>query len=1328
VAGSGQFSIPFFKGPLKSNMEKASPGSVHFNSASGTNAAAVFSGYHFFRASTPPRRDVNDVNNVEEEGVMKGRIVAMRLLASLLIFCGTFAGSRLFAQVDTGTISGTVMDQSGAVIPHAKVSLTNIGTNFTVTTTGDDAGAYIFTPIRIGDYTVTAEAPGFSKAVQTNLTLSVQQQIVVNLTLKPGEVTQTVEVTGAPPALQTQDASVGQVVNSRTVNNLPLNGRNFTFLAQIVAGVNTPQADTRGNAASGAFSANGERPAQNDYLLDGIDNNSNTIDFLNGTNYVVLPPIDAIQEFKVQTSDYSAQIGRAGGAVLNATVKSGTNDLHGNVWEFFRNDKFDAANFFEDSGGIKKGEFRQNQFGFTLGGPVVIPHVYNGKNKLFFFGDYEGLRRVQGSVFTNSVPTALERSSGFTNLAELITEQTGNSSSTDPLGRNTPFGTVFDPATIRPVTCGVVDPVAGFAPPSASAGDPCFGTAPGTDIGFVSDPFYSGGSVAGITSFSNACPSVAGCMLNQIPAGRLDANAINILNLYPAAQRSGIIENQTSNPPLTENRDAFDTRMDFNKSDADQIFGRFSFVNDPQFIPSPFGGIVDGGAFQDGNQTAISIQSALGWTHTFSPTIVNEARAGFTRLHTTRTGPVSDQLNVPSQYGITGGANGNGDIPQVTENGGLPAIIIDGLSPVGSNAFLPSDEVSATTQVADNFTKVYGKHTFKMGFEFQHIKFSTLQPSWSHGEFDYNGDYTGQGIAQFLVNPMPSTVGSGIDFAGGSSAVFTSNIALVDDVHNYFGSYFQDDWKLSPKLTLNLGLRWEYFGLPEEVHGRQANFVPGTPGSTAAYLIPDNQKNRDFVLSPSFYDTLAMDGIAIKFDKNFALAEAQNLNFAPRFGFAYQVSPKLVARGGFGVFYGGFETQNGNNQGNSYPYQFNFAYFAPDSQTPIQVSGVGPGCDTAYTFELGFTCTPLDPSLVDAGGIGYSGLQHNFQTPYTEGWNMTFQYAFTPSLTLTMGYVGNTTHHLEIFKGANNVTQILTPDAETCGSGAPIAFPDLGCSITYQTSDGNSYYHGLQTSLEKRFTSGLSFLTTYTYSRCRSDAGDLLNGTAIGSYRAVEIPGAGIQADYGDCDFDIRHVVHFSGGYQFPFGKGQRFGANAGRAANLILGDWSTQWIATVEGGQPMTLQCDATTAAGVGCYNFIVPGVDRHGSGAPDHFLNAAAFNQPCPPQGFDQPSTCISGISGLGLLGGSASQVSGPGIGRLDFSLFKDFHVSDRVRIQFRSEFFNILNHPTFNAPGFGGNGVVALPGSTDFLDSNFGRIGSTRSQYNDPRQIQFALKLYF
>jgi hypothetical protein len=308
-------------------------------------------------------------------------------LALALLGLMVFAASSLRAQIDTGSILGTISDSTGAVVPGAKVSLTNEGTNLTIMTTSKGDGGYIFTPVKIGTYSVTAEASGFEKTTQSQVAVNIDQQVVVNLTLKPGQVTETVEVTAAPAILQTQTAAVGQVVGSRSVNDLPLNGRNFTFLAQVVAGVNTPQADTRGNAASGAFSANGLRPAQNNYLLDGIDNNSDTVDFLNGTNFIVLPPVDAIQEFKVQTNDYSAQYGRSGAAILNATIKSGTNNLHGDFFEFFRNDVLDAADFFEDSGGTKKGEFRLNQFGGNIGGTIVIPHVYNGSKKLLFFVD-----------------------------------------------------------------------------------------------------------------------------------------------------------------------------------------------------------------------------------------------------------------------------------------------------------------------------------------------------------------------------------------------------------------------------------------------------------------------------------------------------------------------------------------------------------------------------------------------------------------------------------------------------------------------------------------------------------------------------------------------------------------------------------------------------------------------------------------------------------------------------------------------------------------------------------------------------------------------------
>src|SRR5437764_9232318 len=320
---------------------------------------------------------------------------------TFVIGVALFGVTPLNAQVDTGSITCVIADASGAVVSGAKVTLTNEGTGASLTATSGADGIYKFSPVRVGSYKLDVTSQGFQTTKQSGVQVNIGTNVSLNFNLKPGSQTETVEVTGAIPVLQTQDASVGQVVDQRSVNDLPLNGRNFTFLAQLVQGVNSPQADTRGNAASGAFSANGLRPAQNNYMLDGIDNNSDTVDFLNGTNFVVLPPVDAIQEFKVETSNYSAELGRSAGAVLNATIKSGTNQFHGTAWEFLRNDALDAKNYFES--GLRKGAFRLNQFGASLGGPIR-------RDKTFFFLDYEGTRIRQAIPYVSTVPTHLERS------------------------------------------------------------------------------------------------------------------------------------------------------------------------------------------------------------------------------------------------------------------------------------------------------------------------------------------------------------------------------------------------------------------------------------------------------------------------------------------------------------------------------------------------------------------------------------------------------------------------------------------------------------------------------------------------------------------------------------------------------------------------------------------------------------------------------------------------------------------------------------------------------------------------------------------------------
>jgi hypothetical protein len=1237
--------------------------------------------------------------------------VSIWMLASLVVLLCSAAPIR--AQVDAGSISGTVTDASGGTIDGVSVTLTNQGTNASLTTTTSSDGSYKFSPVRIGSYRLKASLQGFQAVEKRDVTVNVEQNVVVDFSLKPGSVTETVEVASSLPILETQDASVGQVIDSRNVDNLPLNGRNFTFLAQLAAGVNTPQADTRGNAASGAFSANGLRPAQNNYLLDGIDNNSDTVDFLNGTNFVVLPPVDAVQEFKVQTSDFSAEFGRSGAAVLNATIKSGTNEFHGAAWEFFRNDKLDAADFFENAGGIPKGELRQNQFGFTAGGPVVIPKLYNGRNKLFFFGDYEGFRRVQGTILTGSVPTAAERASGYTNFQDLITGQSSAAARPDALGRLIPVGTVLDPATTRAVAGG-----------------------------FVRDPF---GCPANLTVYSLAtCPTI-----NIIPAGRLDPNAVKLLNLYPAPTNGKLFSNFANSPHLFEHRNSFDSRLDVNFNDKNQLFFRFSLVDDPQFIPGIFGGVADGGGFQQGTQTANAQQSALGYTHTFSPTFINEIRAGLNYLHTTRVSPSANDLtDIPSQFGIQG-------IPQLQENGGLPAFGINGLQTLGSNAFLPSDEVSSTFQITDTVTKIYAKHTFKMGFEWQHVKFSTLQPPWSRGEFDYNGNYTdipnvgggSTGRADFLLTPIASTVG-GPNFVGGSNEIFVSNISLTDNGKDYYGAFINDDWKLTPKLTVNLGLRWDFFGLVGEHHENQANFSPVAPPTGApVYIVPPgkNSGNVSSGCPKCFTNLLATDGIALAVTNQYGqgLGHSQKTNFAPRIGLAYQVTPKLVARAGFGLFYNGFENRGFSpNLGENYPFQFNFSFSAPNDVTPISAGTPFATCPTAApfggtaTFEAGFSCTPLSPLLVtDATGLGLRGIQFNYITPYTMGANLTLQYQLTPSMSVQAGYVTSLARHLESFPNSNNPTSIA---ARSTAEKTLVPFPDFGFGSSYAATAGMSAYHALQTKVEKQFASGLNFLFTYTYSKTMSDAGDLLNGGSIGNvgYRAPGVPGLGMAFDYGLADFDIRNVFHFSGGYELPFGKGKRFMSSASGIADKAVGGWSIVWSTTLQGGQPIAIPCPSGTASNLNCGGLYTGqplklGLHTDANGVLNWFGNPGAFVQPCVlgAGGVPDPSSvpgCLP-LTGPAALGG-VTRVPGPGFHRLDFSLFKNIALTERFKLQFRTEIFNIFNHPNFNAPGFGGNGVVAISNSLNYNSSTFGEIGSTRDAPYDPRQIQFALKLYY
>ena len=1158
----------------------------------------------------------------------------------MIVFFSLVCASAGLAQVDTGRVVGTVFDATGASVPAATVTLLNEETGLRAETTTNDQGGYVFTGIKIGTYTLEVSSTGFQKQRRTGVPVNIQQRLVANFTLSPGDIGQTIDVKDALPVLQTQDGSVGETISAKTINNLPLSGRNYNFLARLTTGVTHPQPEGRGLNASGWFAANGTRPAQNNFLLDGIDNNSNNVDFLSGAAYVLRPPVDAVGEFKIQTNSFSAEFGRAGGAVLNASLKSGTNAFHGSVWEFLRNDKFDAKDFFANRNNIRKGAFRQNQFGASFGGPIV-------KNKLFFFGDFEGTRIRQGQPTSATVPTMLHRNSGFTNYQDLIDLQSG--SRTDALGRAFRSGTILDPATTRQLENG----------------------------NFVRDPFPG----------------------NVLPAGRINKNALALMQLYPQPTNPGILNNFNVNRNNVDDTNSFDTRIDYNLSTRDQVFGRYSFAQIDRFRPPPFEGVADGGGFGNGTEGVRTQGAALSYTHTFSPSLLNELRMGFNREHSLRLqANGNDTSNIPAKYGIQG-------IPQSPGYGGLPGLSIGGLTALGPPDWLVSERFSNTIQLANNLTKIYGSHTLKTGWEGQLIDFPWIAPPTSRGRFNFAGTYTSVinatdgsvGRAQFLLNPTDGQNTGG----AGPNSVAASNFGGVANRKYYTGVYFQDDWKVNRKLTLNLGLRWDLFSLVGERHSAQANFVPSA--TDPRYLIPASRKDRP-QLSDSFQQLLVRNGIKLVSTDEFGsgLGRAQKHNIAPRFGFAYQLTNKLVARGGYGVYYGAFENRGGApNIGYNYPFQFDFSFQPANAWSPVIYGDGQPA-----TLERGLLSVPLDPRLVNGRFLSLRGIEFNYKTPYVQGYNFTVQYALPANSSIEAGYVASLGRHIETFVGTNQVQQLLPPNQNPQ---LFIQHPDFARNSSYAATAGNSHYHSLQTKYTKRFSSGLNMLASYTWAKTLTNAGDLLSGGNVGGLRAVYVPGFGLKKEMALASFHVGQALTVSGSYDLPIGKGRAQLAGAGRVTQAVLGGWSTNWIVTLYGGQPQTIGCSGgTTAAGLGCAAFL--------TGEPlylksvERWYGASAFRQP--------PVTAQIGQSDLSPLGGARTQVIGPPYRKMDFSIFKNFAVTERYRLEFRAESFNLTNTPAF-----------ANPSQTNFLDTNnFGRITSTRNNPNDARQVQLALKLYF
>ncbi|HTU32437.1 MAG TPA: carboxypeptidase-like regulatory domain-containing protein [Candidatus Acidoferrum sp.] len=691
------------------------------------------------------------------------RILRVMFFTNLIV--AIFLPLSVFAQLDTGGITGTVIDPSGSVVSGATVTLTNTATGVPLTTKSTSTGTYSFTGVRPGNYSLQATAPGFETFIDNGVLIHVQQVLTVDVHFVTGAVSERVTVTASAPLLQAENAAVGQTITSKAVNDLPLQTRDWASLAQLSAGVTTayvgnPSSDS-GQTSSAFFAVDGVDTWQNDFRLDGINDNIEVYGGSSvGSDAAITPPPDAIQEFKLQSGDFNAEFGHSTGAVINAAIKSGSNSFHGDAWEYWRNDVLNANQYFNPNDKPKP-EYRQNLFGGTFGGPIK-------KDKTFFFADYQGGRYITPSPQTDTVPTqnminsfqSYLSNGTAVNLQDLITYNSGTG--TDALGRVFPHGTILDPATTRQVAAGAVDPISGLTNNSGSAA-------------YVRDPFYTGGSISGITNF---VPLAAD--LNILPASRIDPNAVKLLGVYPGPTSAGLANNFFYTPTEPENTNSYDIRIDENLNANNVLFGVFDRSYISENVPSTLPGVAvgEGGGRHD---SFPAYAWAVGYNHVFSPTWTNEMHVGMVHSDKLQESDYGDTFGIPAQYGIQG-------IPQVANNGGIPPITINGLTHIGVGNYTPTLQYVYSVEGSDNVTKVFRNHIFKTGVQVDDLEGNISQPPQGRGDLNFNGQYTDipnknsslTGIGDLLLIPIPSTVG-GPDYVGGMSSFSGSNIAATDD-------------------------------------------------------------------------------------------------------------------------------------------------------------------------------------------------------------------------------------------------------------------------------------------------------------------------------------------------------------------------------------------------------------------------------------------------------------------------------------------------------------------------------------------------------------------
>jgi len=1108
-------------------------------------------------------------------------------LLSLALLAGAvcLSATGVLAQAFRATITGRVTDESGAVVPRVRITVTNVGTNESRTVETNDTGDYTVPQLAPGDYTLTAEMVGFKKVVQ-RFVLETGQDARTDISLKAGAVTEQVEVTAVTPVVSSEDASLGNVVDQKKIVELPLNGRDYLQLAQLQPNVFAPaQNSTLG--FRGGFNVAGNSEVANNYIKDGIDNNDET------TNQPLHRPIlDAVREFKVLTGTYSAEYGRQAGGQIIVTTKSGTNQYHGSLFEFHRNSVLDARNFFarscikRDASGnclSYKPSFRRNQFGGVIGGPVR-------RDRTFFFAGYEGQRRGQQEAGLANVPTAAMRQGDFSGIANL----------------------------------------------------------------FLRDPNKTGNCTA---ADRTACfPD------NKIPQARWSPQGAGLLGLYPSPNAAGA-NNFVSAGTGRFRIDQFSARLDHKISDKDSLFGVYEFADSKEFYPisNPLCSARDvpGWGCDELQRTQ---HFALVWTHLFGPRLINEARIGYTRfgffrLQEDRTVDVINRLGIK---GLT-------DAGRTPFNNGAPELRVTGFAIIGGPTNLPQGRHDNTYHYVENMTFTGGAHTMRWGLDIRRFLFNSFFTSFGRGSFRFDGRYTGNSVADMLL---------GLSFQGDRN--------LGEPFHNAktfsSGYYFQDDWKVSPTLTLNLGLRYELNLPPIENTNKMASFDPQTntikvAGGQEAFINP----------ATNLLELRPRAGIGRR------LWETDKNNFAPRIGLAWRPfgGTRTVIRAGFGTFYNYQIVGNGIT-----PLSRNSPFRQRQTAGPFAATARP---DVANIFAGNPTVVP-------------PGIDPNFKTAYINQWSFGLQREVAQNLVVDVSYLGSQGHKLP---AGVNINQAV-PGAGTVNSRRP--FQGFG-NITggYIESIGNSNYNGLTGRVERRFSQGLSFIFSYTWSKSIDDNAGISTGSdASGNIQNVR----DLRAERSLSDYDVAHRLVFSYVYDLPFGDGKRF-APANRVASFLASGWQVTGILTWQTGRPFTIFTDtdqSNTGQNGDRPNII--GDWRVANQGPDFWFNPCTLLANGTTRNCTVITTPAWQQNAAGTFGNAGRNIlRGPGLANFDLGVSRFFKVTERHRFQFRAEVFNLANHPNFFLP------VQSL------ASSSFGTIQrAINTGTGAQRQIQFALKYVF